>query len=82
MDLMHHLMDHNTEIYDNIAFIPIALDNKSSAPTGTINTSSNKVHLSLQNNKEPDNNLNINIYITYYNILKIESGIISLLYNN
>jgi len=73
---------NKTIIKDNIAYIPIALDNKSSAPTGTINTSSNKVHLSFKNTKTPNEVTNINLYITYYSILKIEDGIVSLLYNN
>lgn len=72
---------NKTVIKDNIAYIPLALDNKSSAPTGTINTSSNKIHLSFKNTKNPNEVTNINLYITYYSILKIEDGIVSLLYN-
>ena len=72
----------NTHIYDNIAFIPIALDNRSSAPTGTINTSSNKVHLSFKNVVNPTKSPNIYLYITYYDILKLENGTITLLYGN
>ena len=71
-----------TEIYDNIAFIPICLDNRSSAPTGTINTSSNKVHLSFKNVSDITIDPNIYLYITYYDILKLENGTITLLYGN
>ena len=72
----------NTEIHDNIAFIPIALDNRSSAPTGTINTSSNKIHLSFKSISDITKDPNIFLYITYYDILKLENGTITLLYGN
>jgi len=71
----------STIIKNNIAYIPFCLHHKSSAPSGTINTSSGKIDLSFLKLDTVPSDLQSNIYITYYSILKINDGNVSLLYD-
>jgi len=72
-----------TEIHNNIAYIPFCLHNKSSAPSGTINTSSNKINFTVFPNLDElsSDDLAVKLYITYYSIMKITDGVVSLLYD-